>query len=66
MDHVPSPILDSRDIKMKKNLCPKKAHRSQFSFSDFLLGNHLLPVYEHFGWDRKLDALPSSTKGVYI
>lgn len=32
MDHVPSPLLDSRDMKMKNNLCPEDADSTQLPF----------------------------------
>ena len=32
MNHMPSPLLDSRDMKMKNNLCPEDADGTQFPF----------------------------------
>lgn len=57
IDHVPSPILNSGDKEMKNTPCPGKAYSIQFPFLISFSGT-TFSHYEHFGWDRKLNALP--------
>lgn len=42
--HMPSLILNSRDIKMKKSLHPGKTYKHSVPLSYFLSRNHLLPL----------------------
>lgn len=57
IDHMPSSILNSRDKKMKNSPCPGKAYSIQFAFPISFWGT-TFSHNEHFGWDRKLNALP--------